>query len=284
MTNRRNLVWFRGKDLRLNDHRPLTEGLNAQETLCLFVLDPYFFEPERARRLPHRIQFLLDSLVELQESIRARGGDLLVVKGRSVELLPRVVKAWGVDRVVAYRWSEPIGRERDQRISRELEVPFDLFEGETLHDAGSVRTKTGTPYRVYTPFARAVEKQLLDRELLPAPDVMPPVPPDVVSDTVALPSLSELGLTRNDNILKGGESEARSRLQSFLSVRAADYAAGRNRLGQEQTSRLSADLKFGTVSVWEAWNSLKRWPQGNDESRTAFGRGATGTSRRSAPS
>ena len=176
MSSSRSLVWFRGKDLRLADHRPLEEALRGPEAILVFVLDPYFFAAERAANLPHRMQFLLESLRALQQEVRNRGSELLVIPGRSVEVIPRCAKQWGVDRVLAYRWSEPFGRERDQRIARELEIPLVLMEGETLHEAGSVVTKQGTPYRVYTPFARALEEQLVTRSSVPAPQSLPPVP------------------------------------------------------------------------------------------------------------
>jgi deoxyribodipyrimidine photo-lyase len=272
VSSSRSLVWFRGKDLRLADHRPLEEALRGPEAILVFVLDPYFFAAERAANLPHRMQFLLESLRALQQEVRNRGSELLVIPGRSVEVIPRCAKQWGVDRVLAYRWSEPFGRERDQRIARELDIPLVLMEGETLHEAGSVVTKQGTPYRVYTPFARALEEQLVTRSSVPAPQSLPPVPADVEAPTVPVPELSDLGLTHNPRLVVGGESHAQQRLDAFLNGVAVSYAAGRDRLGAEETSRLSADLKFGTLSVWDAWAALSRWPTGGAEGQTSFRR------------
>ncbi len=58
----RTIVWFRGKELRIADHAPLQAALHGGEVIPLFVLDPYFFAPERARELSNRLQFLLSSL------------------------------------------------------------------------------------------------------------------------------------------------------------------------------------------------------------------------------
>jgi deoxyribodipyrimidine photo-lyase len=77
----RTLVWFRGKDLRLSDHLPLARALQGDEVIPLFVLDPFFFSPARARELPHRMQFLLESIAVLQDELAARGSQLLVVPG-----------------------------------------------------------------------------------------------------------------------------------------------------------------------------------------------------------
>src|SRR5690349_11037530 len=100
----RTLVWFRGKDLRLGDHEPLLDAIRTGEVIPLFVVDPYFFAPERARELPNRMQFLVDSLAELAASIAAKGSQLLCVAGKSVQVVPELARAVAADRVVAHRW------------------------------------------------------------------------------------------------------------------------------------------------------------------------------------
>ncbi|HEX6764424.1 MAG TPA: deoxyribodipyrimidine photo-lyase, partial [Polyangiaceae bacterium] len=170
----RTLVWFRGKDLRLADHLPLSDALGQGEVVPLFVLDPYFFAPERARLIPHRMEFLLESLVELEKAVGALGSKLLVVDGKSTEVIPRLARRFNVDRVVAQRWSEPFGRERDRRVAAALHVPFVLFEGETLHRPGSLRTREGTPYAVFTPFSHAFTREARIGVPLAPPRALPP--------------------------------------------------------------------------------------------------------------
>lgn len=83
----RTIVWFRGKDLRVSDHAPLRHAMESAEVIPVFVLDPYFFEVARAAELPHRMQFLLDSLKALETALKERGSRLRVVSGRSVEVV-----------------------------------------------------------------------------------------------------------------------------------------------------------------------------------------------------
>ena len=241
----RTLVWFRGKDLRVADHEPLAAA--GRDAIPLFVLDPYFFAPERARKYAHRIQFLIDSLVELAESLRRLGSRLVVVEGKSVDVVPRIARELKVDRVVAHRWTEPIGRERDRRVAEA--VRLDLFEGERLVPPGSIRTTSGGAYQVFTPFWNAFVARATIGSPIAAP-ALGPVPP--VGGEVAIPTCESLGIVRNPRLVEAGERAAHARLDAFRDDR---YAEDRDRLDLDGTSRLSQDLKFGTISVRTVWHA-----------------------------
>lgn len=254
----RTIVWFRGKDLRLSDHEPLRDAVDRGEVIPLFVLDPYFFAPERAQRLPHRMQFLLDSLRALEAALAERGSRLLLVPGKSVEVVPRLAREWKADRVVAQRWVEPFARERDRRVREALGIPFELYEGETLWPPGTLRTGSGNPYAVFTQFARVFRATAVIDPPLPAPRTLPSLPPDVRTPVVPIPTCEELGIARNPAVLPGGEPAAKDRLRRFLKEGAAHYAERRDLLGAAGTSRLSADLKFGTLSARQVWTAMQK--------------------------
>lgn len=253
-----SLVWFRGKDLRITDHVALHSALDRGRTTLLFVVDPYFFAPERARELPHRMQFLVESLAVLADNIESRGGRLFFVEGKSVKVVPQVARRVGATRVVAYRWTEPLGRLRDERVAMGLHVPLDLVEGETLLPPETVRTGSGTPFAVFTPFGRAARNLLVGAltEPLPAPKRFPGAMDSeraLKGLTRACPTLEELGLRKNPELVAGGERAARQRLRVFFEERVAAYQVRRDLLGEAGTSRLSQDLKFGVLSVRDVW-------------------------------
>ena len=255
----RTLVWYRGKDLRIADHAPLRAALKAGgDVIPLFVLDDHFFRPEAARRMPFRIQFLLESLASLAANLEHLGSRLVLVDGRSVEQVPKLVKRWKVDRVVAQSWVAPIGRARDRKIAQSLDVPFDLFHTETLCPPGTLRTGAGDPYSVFTAFARAFARDIRVEAPLPAPKSLPPVPDGIRNEGVTLPSLESLGLSHDPHVQAGGERAARLRLKSWLARDAKNYDELRNRMDLAGTSRLSADLKFGTLSVRTVWNAVEK--------------------------
>ena len=249
----RTIVWFRGKDLRVGDHEPLVRAAAEGEVIPLFVLEPRFFGPGRVGRAPHRMQFLLESLADLQEGLSQRGSGLVLLEGPGTSALPGVAAQWKVDRVWAHRGSEPGGRTRDEQVGRALQVPLRLFEGETLAPPGSIRTRTGRPYSVFTAFKRAFLGGGPFVQARPAPESLPPLPSGIGLKASEVPGCADVGLEPSTRLLPGGEQAGRNRLRKFLTAPGDLYEVLRHRLDREATSRLSVDLKFGTLSVREVW-------------------------------
>src|SRR5262249_54324561 len=134
---------------------------------------------------------------------------------------------------------------------------LELYQGETLLPPGVLRTGTGRPYSVFSQFARAFLGAAVIGEPLPAPRRLPPLPRGVEARTAPVPTCEALGLPRHPAILPGGERAARARLRRFLRTAAPGYALDRDRLDIPGTSRLSADLKFGTLSAREVWTAVE---------------------------
>jgi deoxyribodipyrimidine photo-lyase len=254
----RTLVWFRGKDLRIADHAPLRDALDRGDMIAVFVLQPQYLQRGRADRQAHRVQFLLESLRALAAEFERLGSRLLIARGPSTQAIPRLARTLKVDRVVAERASEPFGRARDERVAAALHVPLELFDGETLHTPETLRTAAGQPFAVFTAFARAFAAHV---EVAPPPRAvrrLPPWPGDVRARSVAIPTLASLGIARNPRLQPGGEAEALRRLSAFIAGPLRHYDVERNRLDHAGTSRLSADLKFGTISVRSVWTRVAR--------------------------
>jgi deoxyribodipyrimidine photo-lyase len=244
--------------LRLRDHAALHSALKSSELLPVFVLAPRYFK--RGGAPPHRLQFLLDGVAELGSELAARGSKLLIVDGPAGRVLPKLARACQVDRVLAQGSCEPASRARDRRIARELHVPFEIVGGETLLDPGTVRNGSGEMFRVYSAFARAAQAVLgqsdVSMQPLAAASSLPPLPKKLELRARELPTLESLGIARNRDILRGGARAAHARLRKFLGGPLAHYAHDRDRMDRAGTSRLSADLRFGTLSIREAWSAL----------------------------
>jgi deoxyribodipyrimidine photo-lyase len=266
----RTLLWFRGKDLRVQDHAALhAAARDSRELVPVFVLSTKYFGPGASRDTPlapHRVQFLLESLGELAKELKARGSELQIVNGPAEQVIPELAARLKVDRVLVSSAYEPAARARDERIANVLQVPFVRYRSELLIDPNLVRTAAGGVFKVYTPFARVVREQLGEQKLCVAPRKLPPVPAALKLRTARLPELKQ----RNPQILPGGEAAGRERLKRFFTGAVQVYPTERNRMDHEGTSRLSADLHFGTLSVRSVWSALADQSDVSAESRERF--------------
>ncbi len=102
---------------------------------------------------------------------------------------------------------------------------------------------------------------------LSPPRALPQVPNDIRARATDIPTCEELGIPRNAAILPGGEHAAKARLKRFLRDSAAAYSEHRDRMDLAGTSRLSADLKFGTISVRRVWTAVEEALEGTKAAR-----------------
>lgn len=94
-----SLMWFR-KGLRIHDNPALEYATKGTRFLYpVFVIDPHYMEPDPKAFSPgssraglNRIRFLLESLVDLDLSLKKLGSRLLVLKGEPSEVLIRCLK------------------------------------------------------------------------------------------------------------------------------------------------------------------------------------------------
>ena len=230
------IVWFR-RDLRVHDNPALRDALAEHDDVVpLFCLDDRLLHGRHASG--PRTQFLLESLADLDESLRQRGGALVVRRGAPEQVIAEL----GIRDVYCSPDVTPFARRRDAALR--------------LHQRPGVTiAEVDKPYTVFTPFYR----QWLGeprREPLAAPRKVA-LPEDI--DPGRIPTLEELGLTQEvERPMRGGETEGRRRLTNFLRGPIESYATDHDALGSDRTSRLSPYLHLGCVSALEVESRLPR--------------------------
>jgi deoxyribodipyrimidine photo-lyase len=233
------ILWYR-RDLRVGDHPALHAALAGGPFVAVFCLDDRLLHGRHASG--PRTQFLLESLADLDRSLRARGSALVVRRGAPESQLPALAREVGAAGVHCSDDAGPFAARRDRRVAAALgDVELCTHPGVCAVD--DVRGKK--PYTVFSPFHRAW-LGMPRRPVLAAPDALPapPVEPG------RLPSLAELGLAQEvEAPAPGGERAARARLDAFLGDGVHAYADGRDALGRDGTSRLSPYLHLGCVSA-----------------------------------
>ena len=233
------VVWFR-RDLRLADNPALLAAHADGEgrVVPVFVLDDRLLGPAGA----NRVAFLFRALRALDASMG--GGRLVVRRGDPAVVLPELVREVGAERVHAAADFGPYGRVRDGSLADLLERVGSPY----VVDPGTVRKTDGTPFKVFTPFFKTWRTHRWDPPDAPPTDVeWVTVPGDGIPD----------GPPVSASLPDAGEEAAHRRLDAFRE-RLDRYGDDRNAPGVDGTSRLSVDLKYGTLHPRQLLHGLGR--------------------------
>ncbi|MEN8719193.1 MAG: deoxyribodipyrimidine photo-lyase [Oceanococcaceae bacterium] len=258
------ILWWVRRDMRLRDN-PVLEAATAAGAAvqAIYVHAPEEdapWEPGAASNW-----WLRESLKALDQQLRQRGGQLLVVQGRSDEQLCMAAQRLGCTKVYWNRLYEPHAIRRDKKVAAALQaagLEAQAFPGHLLWEPHQVRKADGSAYRVFTPFWKAAQA------------LGPPAPPryslttvDWVAHTEAVTDWPLIAEFRDEPwhatlaaAWTPGEVAAQQRLATLADAHLKDYAAARDIPSRDVTSRLSPHLHFGEVSpsrVWQATGHIR---------------------------
>ncbi|MFN0207650.1 MAG: cryptochrome/photolyase family protein [Planctomycetota bacterium] len=247
----RILHWFR-KDLRLDDNTSLAAASadSRGEVAICYISEPSVLR--RADMAACRVAFALNCLKSLSGEIARLGGRLMIRHGNAHEEIVNIAKEIGADAVYWNCEYEPQLVERDRKAKDALEsanIKVRAFHDRLLAAPGAVTTKEGNPYTVFTPFERSCEKIEIAK---PRPHVAKFISSEIIrkkAKTLPLATADKLGFHTHIQIPDGGEANATKRLYEFCDRGLENYKTARDFMHERGTSRLSADLKFGTISV-----------------------------------
>ncbi|MDM8085016.1 deoxyribodipyrimidine photo-lyase [Cellulomonas cellasea] len=227
--------WFR-RDLRLADNPALLAAAAGGDVVGVFVLDDVLWRSAGAPRLA----YLLRSLAALDASMDGR---LVVLRGDPVDEVPRLARDVGAAAVHVAASHEPYGVRRDLAVEAALNAAGTALTrtgSAYAVDPGVLRTRTGSPFQVFTPFRTAWLEHGWPGPAGDAARVRWADP----GGGAALPAEPGLGGLR---LPDAGEDAARRRWASALDDVVPRYADERDRPDRDGTSRMSAALRWGEV-------------------------------------
>jgi deoxyribodipyrimidine photo-lyase len=158
----RALVWFR-RDLRDFDHAALYHALkSAREVACVFIFDREILDrlPDPADR---RVEFIHASVTELQRSLQARGGGLIVRHGVARDEIVRLADELQAEAVFFNHDDDPAALARDAAVEAALRargIAVHHGKDAVVFEREEVLTSSGTPFSVFTPYKNAWLKKL----------------------------------------------------------------------------------------------------------------------------
>jgi deoxyribodipyrimidine photo-lyase len=242
------IVWFR-QDLRLADNPALSAAVESgRPIIFLYILDDE--TPAKWRMGAAQRWWLNKSLGALDAELRRKGCSLTLRRGAAAAVLAELAAETGAELLCWNRCYEPFAVERDKALKAKLSIEIKSFGSALLHEPWEVKTGSGDPFKVFTPFWRAARSMPV-RAALAAPRALKSYAPQIATDPLEAWALTP----RRPNWALGFESEwrpgeagARKALESFVDERMTAYPGARDQLDQRGTSELSPHLHFGEIT------------------------------------
>jgi deoxyribodipyrimidine photo-lyase len=253
------LFWHR-RDLRLIDNAGLAQARSrSPKVVGLFCLDPAILQRHDIAAV--RVDYMVGCLKALAKRYAEAGSELLILQADPTVAIPPLAQALQAS-AVYWNWDvEPYAQVRDAAVIKALNalnITVETAWDQLLHAPTAIKSGTGEPYTVYSPFwknwasqpkaepypalANAVGLTEAERQTAQKAGVKP------------LPTAPALGFTwHNDQILEPGEAPAQERLTAFTAKAITLYDEGRNFPAQDGTSTLSPALKFGAIGPRTLW-------------------------------
>ncbi|EXJ90560.1 hypothetical protein A1O1_03663 [Capronia coronata CBS 617.96] len=292
----RNILhWFRSKDLRIHDNR----GLNAAATfakeshaplLCAYLNCPAEFRNHGTS--PARTDFICENLGLTKSELEDLDIPLVFLEASErADLVPTIVKfirGNNISHVFANYEYEVDELRRDIRILEEVNnassdsdshcagFHVSLHHDQTVMEPGTMLTGAGKPMKIFTPYHKAWLA-----EVKANPGLLDTVPPPSKNSPKAKKALQsffgsqvptppeetqfscEQERSQIRKLWPPGHHAAIQRLNEFLNDKLADYAVTRSNPAKNSTSRLSAYLSAGVISVREVLSEVRKHNSGS---------------------
>jgi len=240
----KTIIWWIRRDLRLHDNPALDHALmHGDLVIPLFILDPHLLSHPHS----NRDLFLFNALQSLDKNLRAKGSRLIIRNGKPLELLREVLQKSNAHLITAEADHSPYAKKRDDQIGHTL--PLVTLTGLTVHPPQVVRKADGSPYTVYTPYAKVWKSLPLPGKPLGSLKALPAAPDQIKTD--ALP------LSKKFDAFPADEHSARNRIDQFLESSIFSYKERRNFFADNATARISPYLKFGLLSIREIFHRVQ---------------------------
>ncbi|KUJ80891.1 deoxyribodipyrimidine photolyase [Ruegeria marisrubri] len=264
------IFWFR-RDLRLSDHPGFAEAARSGRPVI-----PVFIRDELVDGLGAAPKWRLgQGLESLAADLERRGSKLIFRSGDALQALRALVAETGADTVCWTRAYDPDSIRRDSAIKAALRgqgIEARSHSGHLLFEPWTVANRSGLPYKVFSPFWRAVRgREVAAPEAAPsrlaAPDVLP-ASEDLGS--WALGRALRRGAEVVRTFVRPGEAVAHEKLENFIHEKLPRYPELRDRPDVDGTSGLSEYMALGEIGPRTVWHTVMRALQSGVPGAEAF--------------
>ena len=242
------VVWFK-RDLRVDDHAPLAEACVLGPCLCLYVYEPEIIHSDEFDA--SHLQFINESLQELDSRLRDLGGRLTLRVGSMPDVLSSLHRDHGIEALWSHEETgNRITYDRDLRVAawaKQHGIPW-----KEIPQNGVVR-------RLKSRDGWSKQRDVFLKQPLANTPTKLMHPSGVAPGRLHTPQDFGFSLTKKTELQQGGEGAATETMQSFLFQRGQNYSSEMSSpvTAADSCSRLSTYLAWGCVSMKRVVHELR---------------------------
>lgn len=236
------VVFWHRRDLRIEDNAGLFYALKENKNvLPLFIFDKNILD-KLENKTDARVSFIYQQIQNLQLQYETLGTTLLVEFGKPAEVLSKIIKKYSVKAIYCNNDYEPYAKKRDEDVQELLlnyKIKFKNYKDHVIFDYSEVLKENGTPYTVFTPYAKKWKSLLNDFYLKPYPAEKYLYNLYKTTAQTLFP-LSKINFIESKQIFPP---------KIIHDVVIINYHKNRDYPSLNGTSKLSLHLRFGTISI-----------------------------------
>jgi len=244
---KRALFIFR-RDLRLEDNSGLIYALkNSNEVIPCFIIDTEIMSNLKKARF--RKNFLNESLIDLNNQLVKKKSSLRIFKGKPEIVIDKIMSESKVDGVFLNGDYTKFSQKKEnimKKICIQKNIDFNKHADYLLHIPDEIHTKEHKPYTVYSHFFRTAKT-------IPVRKCIKNNFKNYYKSKINGDRLQELKEENKEKGL-GGRSNAIKILKNINQF--TNYQKNRDYPDLDKTTRLSAHIRFGTISIREVYHAI----------------------------
>lgn len=256
--NKHNLALFIfRRDLRLEDNIGLITALqNSTQVIPCFIFDPRQCKTNSYKSL-HCIQFMLESLEDLQKQLQRKNGQLFLFYGITEKTVEKIILNDQIDAVYFNRDYTPFSQQRDHAIAaicKKHSVVLHTFDDALLNAPQLSLKADGTPYKIFSRFYQNAKSIPISQ---PQKNPHRNYYTGKISSSRKNAIFREILPQRKTQLAaQGGRKACFKTLRQLKKI--GNYAEEHDYPGKKSTTGLSPHLKFTTCSVREIYHAIKK--------------------------
>jgi len=258
--NTRGLFIFH-RDFRISDNIALNNsGFICDKLYTCFIFTPEQVSSSNSYKSNNSVQFMIESLQDLNDTIKTNGGELLCYYGKQTVILKHLISELNITHVFFNDDYSPYAIQRDDEtkmLCNKLDVKCITYPDYYLYEPGTVLVESSkNAYKKYTPFYNMVLNHTVSKpiNITSFPFAMTS---KKLKYVITLKEAMHKFVKPNDHILvHGGRTQAQEKLKNSLRDQG-EYDSSRD-FFTYKTTHLSAYIKFGCLSIREVYHTFKK--------------------------